>query len=161
MARFAGASGAVTFMSVDQHADMMLFMLAGGGDTGEELDISLLRITLFHEHWQGLLHQLDLAALRANSAVPLMPFGSKPNSAASAATPTEQPASAQPSSSAVSLASSDSVPPAQNLKQSAASCSSLAEQGGVTSSSSQAAAGAQVVDRLQEPEKQASGSRQV
>lgn len=136
-------------------------LLAGGGDTGEELDISLLRITLFHEYWQGLLHQLDLATLRANSAVSLMPFGSKPTSAGSASTPTDQPTSLQPSSPAASITPSDAVSPAQNLNQAAASSTSLAEQGGITSSSSQAAAGAQVVDRLQEPEKQASTRRQL
>ena len=43
---------------------------AGGGDTGEELDISLLHVRLFHEAWQGMLHNLDDVTLRANSAVP-------------------------------------------------------------------------------------------
>lgn len=140
---------------------VLLRVLAGGGDTGEELDISLLRITLFHEYWQGLLHQLDLATLQANSAVSLTPFGSKPNHTGSAAKPTDQPTSLQPSSPAASVAPSDAVSSAQNLNQPAASSSSLAEQGGATSSSSQAAAGAQLVDRLQEPEKQTSTSRQV
>ncbi|KAL3157301.1 hypothetical protein ABBQ38_001531 [Trebouxia sp. C0009 RCD-2024] len=139
----------------------VVIAVSGGGDTGEELDISLLRITLFHEYWQGLLHQLDLATLRANSAVSLMPFGSKPTSAGSASTPTDQPTSLQPSSPAASITPSDAVSPAQNLNQAAASSTSLAEQGGITSSSSQAAAGAQVVDRLQEPEKQASTRRQL
>ena len=50
---------------------------AGGGETGEELDISLLRITLYHEYWQGLLHELDLENLRANSAVAAAPDASK------------------------------------------------------------------------------------
>ncbi|KAL0043699.1 hypothetical protein WJX82_003553 [Trebouxia sp. C0006] len=39
--------------------------VSGGGETGEELDISLLRITLYHEYWQGLLHELDLETLPA------------------------------------------------------------------------------------------------
>lgn len=143
-----------------------LALLAGGGDTGEELDISLLRITLFHEYWQGLLHQLDLATLRANSAVSLTPFNSKTNDASAAATPTEQPASRQLSSAAASVTPSASTSPAQNLAQSAASATSLAEQGeqgrvaSSSSSSNQGAASAQVVDRLQEPETQAS-NRQV
>lgn len=137
----------------------VVIAVSGGGDTGEELDISLLRITLFHEYWQGLLHQLDLATLQANSAVSLTPFGSKPNHTGSAAKPTDQPTSLQPSSPAASVAPSDAVSSAQNLNQPAASSSSLAEQGGATSSSSQAAAGAQLVDRLQEPEKQTSTSR--
>lgn len=54
----------------------MLVRCVGGGDTGEELDVSLLRISLFHEHWQGLLHDLDLATLRANSAVAVVPDAS-------------------------------------------------------------------------------------
>ena len=51
--------------------------MAGGGETGEELDVSLLRIMLYHEYWQGLLHELDLETLRANSAVSTAPDASK------------------------------------------------------------------------------------
>ena len=43
----------------------------GGGDSGEELDISLLHVRLYHETWQGMLQVLDDATLRANSAVPM------------------------------------------------------------------------------------------
>lgn len=43
---------------------------AGGGETGQELDISLLHVRLYHELWQGMLHNLTDETLRANSAVP-------------------------------------------------------------------------------------------
>ena len=43
----------------------------GGGESGEELDISLLHVRLYHETWQGMLQVLDDATLRANSAVPM------------------------------------------------------------------------------------------
>lgn len=56
---------------------MHCLAMAGGGETGEELDVSLLRIMLYHEYWQGLLHQLDLDNLRANSAVSAAPDASK------------------------------------------------------------------------------------
>ena len=145
--------------------------LAGGGDSEEELDISLLRITLFHEHWQGLLHELDLAKLRSNSAVALKPFATKTKSnssvsIASAAAPTDQPASGHPSSSAASHLASSSASPAQNLTQPAASSSSSAEeeeQGSMATSSNRATgvAGVQVAGELQEPAGQASASRQV
>lgn len=46
-------------------------MNAGGGETSEELDISLLHVRLYHETWQGMLQVLDDVTLRANSAVPM------------------------------------------------------------------------------------------
>ena len=48
-----------------------LGMNAGGGETSEELDISLLHVRLYHETWQGMLQVLDDVTLRANSAVPM------------------------------------------------------------------------------------------
>lgn len=135
------------------------------------MDISLLRITLFHEHWQGLLHELDLATLRANSAVALKPPASNSNSSAadsSVAPHTDQPAAVHPSSSAAPPAPSSSASSAQLHPTTAADSSfSLAdeeERGSIATSSSQesAAAGVQTADRLQEADAlQASASRQV
>lgn len=49
----------------------ILRMNVGGGETSEELDISLLHVRLYHETWQGMLQVLDDVTLRANSAVPM------------------------------------------------------------------------------------------
>lgn len=139
-------------------------MLAGGGDSEEELDISLLRITLFHEHWQGLLHKLDLATLRSNSAVALKPPATNSNTSSGTASvaiptelaiPTEPPASVHPSSS---------VSPAQNLTQPAASSTSFAEeqeQGDMASSSNSAAgmAAVQAAEEMHQPAVKALPSR--
>ena len=137
-------------------------MLAGGGDSEEELDISLLRITLFHEHWQGLLHKLDLATLRSNSAVALKPPATNSNTSSTEtasvaiptelAIPTEPPASVHPSSS---------VSPAQNLTQPAASSSPSAEEQeqGDMASSSNSAAGMAAVQAADEPAVKAFPSR--
>ena len=170
---------AVSYMQAKQRAKGYMFMglalcadpcavFAGGGDSEEELDISLLRITLFHEHWQGLLHELDLATLRSNSAIALKTPTTKSDSSgsiASVAVPTEQPASVHPSSSGALHPSSSSASPAQNLTQPAASSSSSTEeeeQGDMATSSKQVAgvAGMHTAEELQEPAMQASASRQ-
>ena len=78
----------------------------GGGETGEELDISLLRITLYHEYWQGLLHELDLETLRANSAVAAAPDASK-----RALTSSKASSSSSPVASSFSLLALDSAAP--------------------------------------------------
>ncbi|DBB06070.1 TPA: hypothetical protein ACH3X3_009636 [Trebouxia sp. C0006] len=91
--------------------------VSGGGETGEELDISLLRITLYHEYWQGLLHELDLETLRANSAVAAAPDASKRASTSSKAS-----SSSSPVASSSSLSALDSAAPsASDTSVSAAS----------------------------------------
>ncbi len=112
----------------------------GGGETGEELDISLLRITLYHEYWQGLLHELDLETLRANSAVAAAPDASKRALTSSKANSSSSPVASSSSSlaldSAAPSASDTSVPAASPLSADAAApaaappSSSAASQGG-------------------------------
>ncbi len=111
----------------------------GGGETGEELDISLLRITLYHEYWQGLLHELDLETLRANSAVAAVPDASKRALTSSKASSSSSPVASSSSSSALDSAapsaSDPSIPAASPLSAddaapAAAPPSSAASQGG-------------------------------
>ena len=96
----------------------------GGGETGEELDISLLRITLYHEFWQGLLHELDLETLRANSAVAAVPDASKRALTSSKASSSSSSGVSSSSSlaldSAALSASDTSVPAASPLSADAA-----------------------------------------
>ncbi len=97
---------------------------AGGGETGEELDISLLRITLYHEYWQGLLHELDLETLRTNSAVAAAPDASKralPSSKAdSSSSPVASSSSSLALDSAAPSSTDTSVPAASPLSADAA-----------------------------------------
>ena len=146
-------------------------MPAGGGDSEEELDISLLRITLFHEHWQGLLHELDLAMLRSNSAVAPKPptsnrASNSSDSTASVSGQSDMDAQLSSSPPASHTPSSSASPEAQNLTQPAASSSSSSlgeeEQRSTASSSSQEAstAGMQAAEELlQEATLQASSKR--
>lgn len=98
--------------------------VSGGGETGEELDISLLRITLYHEFWQGLLHELDLETLRANSAVAAVPDASKraltSSKASSSSSPGDSSSSSLALDSAAPSASDTSVPAASPLSVDAA-----------------------------------------
>ena len=117
------------------HLQSCCTSIVGVGDSGEELDVSLLRITLFHEHWQGLLHELDLATLRANSAVSMTPH----KDSSSATTAVSHQSALQASEEAAALPFSSSLATASSSTSSASPTSDhRAEPGAATSSTQNA-----------------------